>query len=338
MSGNIFVFWKESADPPSPWTRLTRQGRYVRFTDSVGYHLAQVGASTHNHSSSMASCTVYNCIEEGGLMGDSDKFGTDIHGHPAPGSWSISSNTNDPPYYGLDIIYMNLATWEAYEKRFPAGTIILSNGVLSDAGILSRFTSADGRFIFNTTPTATGGTSGTQSHRCQGTTGGAGGDYYCATGGGSPPTCDYHAHGIDLYSNATYQGPRQLITRLYEVLALSFSAKQNTVAFCDGSPGANWEILTGWTGANLVSGDSDPSISGSDTHSQSISGTTGTGGGVVGGYTEGWTAAPNHTHPIAATLTTDSHVPLSSLLVPMRLVATLYYGTAQRGAQLIGLY
>lgn len=346
MSGNIFVFWKESADPPSPWTRLTRQGRYVRFTDSVAYHLATTGAASHYHGNTMSSCSIGNCNSTPGTTYWDDIYDPPAnHNHPCP-SWSISSNDNNPAWYGLDIIYMNLATWEAYEKRFPDGAVVLSSQVLSDLGYMSRFTAADGKYIVNTTPTATGGVTENKQHYCQGRTGNGG-----STKNGYNGSTDLttytpisHPHDIAAWSSANTNEPRNLTTRLYEILALTISAKTGTVVFCDGTPGANWEIQSGWTTANLKSGDSNPTLSGSDSHSQSISGNTGSGVGLSAVYTRynagsGYNNTPdiNHVHSVSATLATESHVPQSSLLVPMKLLNDLWHGTAQRGAQLIGL-
>jgi len=338
MSGNIYIFWKEAADPPGPWTRLTRQGKYVRFTDNVANHLAQIGATTHNHGS-MSSCVVNTSPFAIGIEhGDGGAYGfAQTHAHACPSSWSISNNNNDPPFYGLDIIYMNLAVWEANERRFPDGAVIVSNGALTDVGYLTRFTAADGKFISNTTPGATGGSSGNQNHRCQGTIGATtpnmlyGNDFVDY---GRTHICASHTHSIDLYSNSVYVEPRALVTRLYEVLALTLSAKAETVAFCNGVPGANWEILTGWTTANLKPGNSNPTLSGSDTHDQSISGNVSSNTGSSGN--ESLSPAPPwgivdpyiHLHSTSATLASASHVPASTRLVPMRLLNTLVHNTA----------
>jgi hypothetical protein len=322
---NIYVFWKTANDPPSPWTRLTRRGRYVRFTDSFANHLSQVGAATHNHGNTMGS---YNC-GSGNELSYGSEYSTAMpaHSHTNP-SWTISSNNNDPPYYGLDIIYMDLATWEAEECRFPEGAVILSSQGLSESEYLARFTAADGKFILNTTPGVTGGNTNTQRHRCQGTTGSYGsGTYWVGGGYDQCARCpNGHAHAVDLYSDYKYQGPRQLVTRLYEALAQTLNAQAGTVVFCDGTPSSNWEILTGWKDANLMPGNSDPTLSGADSHTQAISGNSSS---VTLDSTHASDAPFNvvvqliHSHAISATLSAASHVPLSVLLVPIKLKATL---------------
>jgi hypothetical protein len=110
--------------------------------------------------------------------------------------------------------------------------------------------------------------------------------------------------------------------------------------FCDGAPGANWEIQTGWANANLKSGNSNPTLSGADSHGQSISGNTG-GSGLTKNKNQGesqgiYGTVAGHVHPFSATLQTDNHIPLSSLLVPMKLTLDLYHGVAQRAARIIG--
>jgi hypothetical protein len=321
---NIYVFWKSANDPPSPWNRLTRQGRYVRFTDSVANHLSQVGAATHNHGNTMSS---YNCGSGNELSYGADySTAMPAHSHSNP-SWTISSNNNDPPYYGLDIIYMDFAAWEADECRFPQGAVILSSQALTTSNELSRFMAADTKFIMNTTPGATGGTTNTERHLCQGTTGSNGsGTYWVGGGYDECAQSQAHIHTVSLYSDYKYQGPRQLVTRLYEALAQTLNAQTGTVVFCDGTPGSNWEIQTGWKDANLMPGDSNPTLSGSDNHTQSISGNSSSAtlpSTDASGAPYNVTVQRIHSHAISATLSSASHVPLSILLVPVKLKVTL---------------
>jgi hypothetical protein len=344
MSGNIFVFWRPSADPPLPWTRLTRQGRYCRFTDSVAYHLAQVGASTHYHANTMSSVWIGNSntstnYSDGGvtLLGN--------HAQGSPSAWSISAVNNDPAWYGLDLIYMDLAVWESVEKRFPDGAIILSSEALTDAGFMERFTAADGKYIVNTVPETTGGVTENKQHYCTANTGtGKGAVNEQSSGRTGLASYTDHTHPAAAWSSANTNEPRNLTTRLYEILALTLMAKTGTVVFCDGVPGSNWEVQSGWTGANLKSGNSNPTLSGADSHGQSISGNTGAHNGQLGAASGSWEGSYNvayapidHVHPFSATLATEDHIPVSSLLVPYKLKVELVHSAAQRGAQLIGL-
>jgi hypothetical protein len=257
---------------------------------------------------------------------------------------SISAVNNDPAWYGLDLIYMDLSTWETYEKRFPDGAVVLSSQALSDPGFMERFTAADGKYIVNTTPETTGGVTENKQHYCTGTTGAGKGavsievEYWSVFVNYSD-----HTHNAAAWSDGRTNEPRNLTTRLYEILAQTISAKTGTVVFCDGAPGANWEIQSSWADANLKSGDSNPTLSGADSHDQSISGNTGThNGGLsnVNGFGDGATsrqyALLNHVHPFSATLAAESHVPLSSLLVPYKLKLDLYHPCVQRAARIIG--
>ena len=338
---NIYVFWKSAADPPAPWTRLTRQGKYVRFTDSFNNHLGTTGDTTHNHGS-MSSFT----CGTGAPSYNSNAWANSMvpHTHPQP-SWSIGSASNNPPYYGLDLIYTDLTNWEANERRFPAGAVIMSSQVLAEDAYLARFTAADGKFILNTSPGATGGSSSSHNHNCQGTTGSATGAGV-AQGGSiiNSGREQSHTHTVNLNSDSKYTEPRKLVTRLYAALALTLSAQVGTVVFCSGTPGDNWEVLAGWKDANLVPGNSDPTLSGSDTHDQSIAGNssafTSSSYTYYSGLVSVYALCVTHNHTIAATLSTVSHVPQSILLIPIKLKAELSPPmslASSAHAQLIGL-
>ena len=323
MAPNIYVFWKLMADPPAPWTRLSRTDNYIRFVVAYASHMQQIGAATHTPTVSTFSCgnapTSRTDMQSGGAMGD--------HNHSAPPSGIISSNTNNPPYYALDIIYMDLGVWQAYERRFPAGSILVSNAALATGSELSRFSAADGYYIVHGAPGTTGGTSTPQSHRVQGTlpnvTPPSTTSYTTGSGGASNAG---HGHTVDLNSDAKYSEPRNLITRLYEALIQTSKALQDTVVFVDADPGTTfWEVLTGWANANFKAGNSDPTITGSDTHSQTASGNSSSYGGsgfAIGGDWGG--AVPSsHAHYIQIGLNDHSHVPLSRMLIPVRLKTTL---------------
>ena len=303
---NLYIFWKESYDPPVPWTRLTSANKYLRCSSSTANHWTNVGSTTHTHTE--------------------------------PASWTIGSANNTPPGYGLDIIYMDLAQWELYERRFPDGSVLLSNGSLVDSGYLSRFTSADGYYIYNTTPGTTTGSTSTHVHSVSGTTG-----VDASTSGRmsgiyvelSVP----HSHTISLTSSSTYPQPVSVVTRLYEVLAQTSKAISGTVVLVDDTPTANFTILTAWNGANIKSGNSDPVVSGSDTHTQTFSGSSSTyGSNYVASYDGGWyTIFAPHSHTISGNLVAASHVPASKYVVPAVLNTTLYHPAISGLPQLVGL-
>ena len=327
----MYVFWRKTSDPPSPWTRLTRTNAYLRFNSSTANHWSQTGATTHTHPS--ASINVGNSVH-GGVMGtyqspnlaDNDSIMGQHNDHPVTGYSIENSNNNNPLGWGLDIIYMDLATWESSVRSFPEGSIIMSNGVLVDAS-LERYSAADGKYIVHTTPETTVGTTTPQSHTVSGSLGNVQGvvfsDGWFALEVGDRAI--HHGHTFSFASEAKYVEPRNLVTRLYHALQNTSRAVAGSVVFVDGSVGANWEILTGWAGGNLKAGNSDPTLSGSDNHTQNLSGNSSTYDGpdaLVDQY-GGPPCYDWHYHPISGTLASTNHIPLSRYIVPARLLNTL---------------
>jgi hypothetical protein len=334
---NILFFWMESYDPPSPWTRLTRQGKYIRLTDSAANHLATIGATTHNHDNEVASFSIGNCPAYS-LVVEGAYYAEGIHNHSNPSSYAITSANNDPAYYGLDLIYMDFAVWKASYRTIPYGAVVLSAQALSESPNLARFTTADGKYILNTTPGTEGGSTGTRSHTVTATTA-SGGTGIAAASGSNLKNQLSHTHTISLTSGGNTNEPRNLTTRLYEVLSLILAAKADMVAFCDGTPDEDWEILSGWKDANLKSGDSDPTLSGSDTHNETVSGNTNpnTGSNNRSSGTEGQSGVKvDHVHPVSGTFKTVSHIPESCYLMPIRL--TKSYSLSRPRAQIIGAW
>ena len=326
---NLYVFWRKTEDPPSPWTRLTRTNNYLRFNSSTANHWSQTGATTHTHPS--ASVNVGNSVhsgEEGGHTGTPlDSVMGSHNDHPVTGYSIANSNNNNPIGWGLDIIYIDITTWENSIRSFPEGAIIMSNGTLVDAS-LERYSSADGKYIVHTTPETTVGTTTPQNHTINGSLGPVKGvvfvDIHYTTWRGDRALD--HEHTFSIASESKYVEPRNLVTRLYKTLYDTSIAVADSVVFVDGSVGANWEILTGWAGGNLKAGNSDPTLSGSDTHTQTYSGNSSTYDGpnafdnLAPIYYSFWNA---HYHPISGTLASASHVPLSRYIVPARLLNTL---------------
>jgi len=329
---NIYVFWKKSEDPPSPWVWLTRFEEYIRFTDSYSSHMADTGSETHFHNTiTNWSCTPdtqrlswdYNIPPGYYYMGQHS------HGLDAGEMWTVY---NEPPTYCLDIIYVDLNLWESSIKSFPEGAVILSNGVLTDVGYIRRFSEADGRYIGNGVPGQTFGDS-THYHELRGSVAPSG-----------SAVANYAGYGYDALAAGdhthTYEGivtdtktrePRNLVTRLYEILASTTKALSGTVVFADGQPSSNWTVLSSWKNANLKAGDSDPVVSGTDTHDHIATGTIDPAGipPLVEtksdyAYGEPAASATNHTHVITITFNSVSHVPLSKLFVPIKLNTTLY--------------
>lgn len=339
---NLYVFWKKVTDPPSPWTRLTRTNQYLRFNGTPANHWTQTGATSHTHPS--ATINVGNSVhtgEEGSHDGSPNDSVMGSHNdHPVTG-YSLTTNNNNPPGWGLDIIYVDMATWESSIRSFPEGSIIMSNGVLTDAS-LERYSAADGKYIVHATPETTVGTTTPQSHTVSGSLGAVQGvvfiNAYFTQWRGDRALG--HEHTFNFASEAKYVEPRNLVTRLYHALQNTSKAVAGSVVFVDGAVSANWEILTGWSGGNLKAGNSDPSLTGSDTHVQSLSGNSSTYDGpnaftnLAPIHFPIWNA---HYHPLTGSLASASHVPSSRLIVPARLVKNL---SKQRTSapQIIGLW
>ncbi len=347
---NLYVFWRLVTDPPSPWARLTRTNQYLRFNATPANHWGQTGAVTHAHPS-------VSGFSEGNAVfatswSDINGYSTPLENvmglhndHAAPGSYSISNNNNNPAGLGLDIIYVDMATWESSIRSFPEGSIIMSNGALVDAS-LERYSAADGKYIYHSTPESEVGTSTPQSHTVAGTLGSAIGLSAVQAYSGVHTAGDRsisHAHTFSLASEAKYVEPRNLVTRLYEATRKTSRALKDTVVFVDGSVGANWEILTGWAGGNLKGGNSDPTLSGSDTHTQTFSGNSTTRSSEnyfqrKSGALVKVTAYDSHYHVVSGTLDAANHVPSSRLIVPARLLSTVYRSRKTAGPQVIGLW
>lgn len=343
---NLYVFWKKVTDPPSPWTRLTRTNQYLRFSDTLGDHWTQVGAATHTHPT-VSGFAVDTSVHSGPGVANTGSGPDDIQGphnnHAAPGSYSISNNNNNPAGLGLDIIYVDLATWEAEIRSFPEGAVIMSNGALVDAA-LSRYGDADGKYIYHGEPEVAVGTATPQSHTVAGTLGSASGVSYTTAGMSVNNVGDRslgHNHTFSLASEAKYVEPRNLVTRLYEATRKTSRAVAGAVVFVDGSVGVNWEILTTWAGGNLKGGDSDPTLSGSDTHPQTFSGNSSVYDGpdaFDNRYSPSIAVNDSHYHPLSGTLDAASHIPSSRLIVPARLLTTVYKKRRFGAPQAIGLW
>ena len=334
---NLYIFWSKIEDPPASWTRLTRTNKYLRCSDDTADHLSDAGTSTHLHTVSGFTCGYCNTgvTENYG----SGQYGHAYHSHSTPTSWTIASENNTPPGYGLDIIYIDLEVFEQLAS-FPDGSIILSNGVLVDAS-LTRFSSADGKYIVHSEPGTTVGSSSSHSHSVAGTTAANADSSGVRWTGSDLMAATSHTHLISLTSTSTTPEPKNIVTRLYEVLTKTSSAISGTVVFVDGEVTDLWEILGTWDGANIKSGDSDPTVSGTDTHTHTFSGNSGNnsaGSNSVASHFPGSYSIPlhPHIHSVSGTLASTNHIPASKLLTPARLLTTIYPRMRNK-AQIVGL-
>lgn len=326
----MYVFWRKTEDPPSPFVRLTRTNKYLRFSANTADHWTQTGSSTHTHTAS--GITVGNSVHSGSTGACTGPYLDDIMGVHSDHSiteYSVAnSNNNNPIGWGLDIIYVDITTWETSIRSFPEGAIVMSNGTLSEAS-LERYTVADGKYIVHTTPETVVGTSTPQSHTVNGTTSSVYGPGYITASMSRLDVGDrtlQHNHTFSIVSQSLYTEPRHLVTRLYHAMQNTSKAIAGTVVFVDGAVGANWRILSAWEGGNLKSDNVNPTITGSDTHTHTFSGNSSTYDGpdaFSNQYLLNRTVYDSHYHPISGTLDAANHVPPSKYIVPAELITTL---------------
>ncbi len=346
---NLYVFWRKAADPPSPWTRLTRTNKYMRFESSTSQFWDDIGQTTHTHSP--GEFTVGNSVHSGPTQtrtGSSYDWIMGPHDHDFdffdPGI-TVGSANNNPIGFGLDIIYVDLATWEGSIRSFPEGSIIMSSGALVDAS-LERYSAADGKYIVHAEPETVVGTTTPHSHTVACPSG-----IEDAYGSSATPANIYrtvrgdrglgHNHTFSFESEAKYVEPKTLVTRLYHALQNTSKAVTGTVVFVDGSVTANWQILTGWDGYNFKAGNSDPTTSGSDTHPHTASGNSSVYDGPDA-FTDDLsldrTCYDSHYHPVSGSVGSGTHIPASKKIIPARLVKDLIKLRTVGAPQIIGLW
>jgi len=212
--------------------------------------------------------------------------------------------------------------------------VVVSANVLATGSKFARFSSADGKFIYNAAPGTLVGSTSTHSHSLSGTSGSAGSS-------GSPTTGEWiprsyaaeegsHTHTMSATSTSIYKEPAYIQTRLYEALQETDDALKDVVVFLDGAPSANWEVLTSWNGKSLKAGDVDPTLGGSDTHGHTYSGTSSSRSeswdysstdSIQGYY--GWVTAATHDHSFSGNLADASNIPPSIQLTPYKLLNTI---------------
>lgn len=338
---NIYVGWIGLDDPPSPWTRLTRRGKYIRTVDDFGEHLVATGSTTHSHAGAPYSWSCGNnttlslydpVLSSGSSM--------NAHNHSAPVSVTSASSANNPPYYGIDIIYMDADTWQTTQRCFPVGVLLLSYSSITDDS-LTRHSDSDNKMLYNTTPGTTGGSSSTHTHTISGTTmssgtSGTSRDSYYKTAG---IVAISHTHTFSATSSSKYQVPAYIKTRLYEVTEQVDRAVKYTVAFFSGTPPSEWTILTGWANRLIMGGNTSPTTGGSDTHTHTISCTSSSysNSAIFGaGESDYYGTNTSHTHSISATVSYASNVPSSIQMVPAYLTVTLMKYSCM-SPQIIGL-
>jgi hypothetical protein len=351
---NIYIL-AVGGTPPSPWTRQTAyDGRFVKFTGTPAGHGTTAGSSTHTHTINSLAVTAnpgYVVYFDWYHLVTNRWSPAHTHGYT---NVAFSSASNLPPYYSMSLWYMDMATWETAERRFPANAILISNTAIS-SDQLSRHTDSDGRLIVLGDAGGTGGTT-THTHALT-----FGTSDYQTVGLVFDPTlpqsdnvetyqvigdtriCDLtqiiHNHGNQSITSSTGSNvPYNIATRLYQAYSQTTRADAGVICFTDGTPSANWTVLTGWAGFFLAGANQNANGSGNSTHGHTASGNTATYA-INSYYTfrKAWSAnhsfwspalmgdATAHYHNVTSTIADATTEPVNVYLAPMILNNTLYH-------------
>lgn len=344
---NLIIGWL-GGTPPSPWQKLTDyDGEYLRCTATAVQAKTTGGNSTHTHA--IINFSVGNCGSQNhdcDVEGICENCGT-VHNNHSLGSNSVSSVANDPPYFTFELIYMDLATWEASERRFPEGAILLSD-IIQSWGSLSRHSDSDGKLWKIGTAGTSGGTS-TRAHTISIALGSGGnginaGVYYDPEWPTEVRTAAdaIHSHpSADSTSGNHSTLPKRVQLRFYRVTELTDRALAGVICFADGTPSAYWNIVD-YADCFLQGADSNAAITGSSTHGENgLSKTSGSFGGLHECWSRGFQVAGQahpHNHPMYFDLQSANHEPPYVNLVPVKLNTTLYHAVPRSRAQVVGLW
>jgi len=335
----VYALWNSSGNPPSPWSKVTTYDtRFVRFTSNTSQGLTTGGSDTHTHTVTSITCDE---VTDTATM----KFNTasaclksitnQKHSHGTSGVTFNSAN-NLPAYYTLALIRCEISQFfnsDAGGRRLYQYTVCASTQSISYTGY-SRFTSADGKYIRLSSTVGSSGGSNSHTHSVSGSL-----DNYT----GTTMTSEYgtsflapvqsgknnHNHSVSASSGSASCAPAYLQTRLYQITSSQASIPVNAVLFVDGSISGYtdyFQILSGWNGYCLASGDVNPTAGGSDSHNHgsyiqvsswySSNPTYGAGGSTNSAI------LATHTHTVTVNLnTTDvSHLPPYVHLIPVAVI------------------
>lgn len=287
MATKLYVWWGLSSDPPSPWQKVTAyDGKYVRFVSDPTNALTTGGNSTHTHSLGTGH-TISNTVDYGQLNSGGAQprksWSSQGHNH-AIGTIAIASANNEPSYYTVSLISMDLATFFSSHRKLPKDSIVASTSDISGDG-LSKI--ANNKLIkLGSSPASTGG-SDSHIHSFTGSLSAYDDTYTYADWGAyeALATAD-HSHtlaGLSLTSKSSM--PARIQTRLFKVTE-DYTSKipANSVMFVDGAITGytdQLEIISAWNNRMIEAADSNPTDIGSDVHNHgsSVSGNTNTVGG-----------------------------------------------------------
>ena len=321
---NMYVLGLASS-PPSGWTAVTTyNGRYVRFTTSTSQHGATGGADQHRHLSAATTSG------DSSSVGGAGEFFIVLaaHTHSIPSAYSSYSN-NDPSYYTYALWRIDLATWEANIRRFPANTVVLAKAPISCTG-MSRFSNGDGRLIKLGSPGSTGGRTTHTDHSCTVTLESKSAQTQVSMSRWdiNLPANKDHGHTATVNSVPSNTVlPKRVSMRFYRVTSETDKAPKDVVCFFDGTPTSNWTSL-GYGDVFPICEDDSLTVSGSDEHGHAGASATSSSYSITThAYQSGSTPypTPSHTHPATITLTSTNHVPLYVSLCPYYLNTTLYW-------------
>lgn len=336
---NLMAFWG-GGTPPSPWQKLTTwDGKYLRFSSTYSQHGTTGGSATHYHTTTNWSVGNNSTSSQYTEIGSVSKL--KAHTHAAPTSPTVANANNDPLYYTLELIYMDLAEWESSERRFPSGAIVLSDAVISWSAV-ARFTAADGKLIKLGTAGSTGGLD-TASHTVTGNLhdGSSGVSLDNFMQQWSAPNNVSHGHTVSAMSSAKTTLPKHVRTRLYSFTETSDRAEAGIICFVDNTPTAKWTLID-WSDCFLYSSDENPNTQGVSTHNHTgvsctSSGYTATAPAVIYGENSTAVSVNPHTHNVTFDLATANHEPPFVNLVPVKLNTTLYHVNSYDYAYVEGL-
>jgi len=343
---NIILPWPGGV-PEAPWQKVVGlNGRHIRCTATAGQALGLGGALQHEHP------VINFLLGYGTNVSAEYESGSNVfmqrHNNHTRGTTTGLTATNDPYYQEFELIYMDYLTWEAQVRRFPTGSLLLSEAVLDWAEV-QRYASPDGRLMkMGASPGSQGGR-GTIGHSVTVALNSAMGPTFAALMGTPSTTVNRdqdhpHPAGAAAVSSEASAMPARVQTRFYQCLAQTAKALQGSICFFDGQPSALWSIMSGWDGRFIESANSNATLTGTSIHGHNgLSGTSGAGASWIRSLKKQWPigsnyfSLPNHTHPWTLDLQAVSHEPEYVNLVAAKLLQTLYPGNKATGAQLVGL-
>jgi hypothetical protein len=340
---NLYLFI-DGSPTPSGYTRVTTQnGRYIRATKTPAEGATTGGSATHTHTTSNLatanSATVHYFVDSGSYALTCSAR----HNHTL-NTPTVATANSDPTFYDLEMITIDMDTWESTYRTFPVGSILASAAAVSSPEV-ARFAAADSKYIRLGTAGTTGGNS-THTHAVTSTlasgNGTHTGNYVTAGTGQRTYKNTAHTHTTSDTSTSANSLPMSIATRLYQIATKVKYSTGGLIAFTDGTPSANWSIVD-WDGCHLVSANSDATISGSNNNSHTLSGTSssytaGTEPYLANRIYDLYVTGLSHNHTYTATLASADMSPSYLKLVPIVLNSTLYAATGGRGGQIVGLW